>query len=87
MEQLISEKLTLHGALIDNFILSASTETLKTNRLRLEREFEQPVTYGIVMKKNSTETEKCFRRYVRRHPQKMFEIIANKLKPVKVCTV
>ena len=84
LEQLISEKLTLHGVLIDNFILSASAKVLKENRLRLEREFEYPVTYGIVMKKNSTKTEECFRRYVRRHPQKMFEMIANKLKPVKV---
>ena len=76
----------LHGALLDNFILSTNTHILNETKLRIEREFEHPVTYGIVMKREgSTNTEKCFRRYLRRHPDKLFEIIAKELKPIKVC--
>lgn len=70
--------------MIDNFILTASADVLKKNKLRLVREISHPVTYGIVMGLNSTKTEKCFRKYVRHYPQKIFEIIADKLIPVKV---
>ena len=74
----------LHAAMIDNFILSASTEALKKSKLRMEREIEHPVTYGIVMVHNSSKLEKCFQKYKRHYPQELFEIIADKLVPVKV---
>lgn len=80
---LLNKRKVLHAAMIDNFILTASADVLKKNKLRLVREISHPVTYGIVMGLNSTKTEKCFRKYVRHYPQKIFEIIADKLIPVK----
>ena len=74
----------MDGALIDNFILSASTGLLQKTKLRMEREIDHSITYGIVMRKNSTETEKCFRKYIRHYPQRVFEIVAENLTPVKV---
>jgi len=81
LETLMTERV-LHAVMIDNFILSASSDVLERIKLRVEREIDYPVTYGIVMRKNSTKTEECFRRYVRHYPQQLFETIAKKLKPV-----
>ena len=82
MDDLIRDN--LHGALFDNFILSSIRESLAKHRLRIEREINQPVTYGISLKSNSTQVENCFRKYVRHYPQKIFETIAKKIKPVRV---
>eukprot|EP00111_Clytia_hemisphaerica_P020644 TCONS_00060853-protein len=80
----LTEDRHLHGALMDNFILTTNTDFLDKTKLRIDREFEHPVTYGVVMKREgSTNTEKCFRKYLRRHPDKLFEIIAKELKPIK----
>ena len=81
---LIKKKKTLHAAIIDNYILSAIKDDLVRYELRLEREVQFPVTYGVALREDSEEVTKCFRKYVRHHPQKIFEIIKSKLQPVKV---
>lgn len=83
LSDLMTNKI-LHAAMIDNYILSASAEVLKKSKLRMEREVEHPVTYGIVIVDNSTKVEKCFRKYIRHYPQELFEIIHDNLVPVKV---
>ena len=50
----------------------------------MEREIEHPVTYGFVMKRNSSQIEKCFRKYVINFPQKTFETISKYLIPISV---
>ena len=74
----------LNGAMIENYILSASTRMFRIIKLRMERKIDRSVRYGIVLRKNSTETEKCFRKYVRHYPQRIFERVAANLVPVKV---
>ena len=84
---MLSDLLTskIEAAMIDNFILSANSKAiLQNNHLRMAKEINHPVTYGLVMADNSTATEKCFRKYLRHHPDKLFEMIADNLVPVKV---
>ena len=78
------EKHTLHAAIVDNYILSAIKDNLVSYKLRLEREIPYSVTYGVALRENSTNVAKCFRKYIRHHPQKVFEIIKSKISPVKV---
>ena len=49
----LTEDRFLHGALLDNFILSSNAFILNRTKLRIEREFTHPVTYGIAMKKGN----------------------------------
>ena len=49
----------LHAAMLDNFVLSASADIFKRANLRMSKEIDHAVTYGIVIgKHNSTNTEK-----------------------------
>ena len=84
LSDLMKEERDLHAAMIDNYILSASTRHLIESKLRMASKLDYPVTYGIVMVKNSSKTEACFRKYVRYYPEELFEIIADNLVPVKV---
>ena len=77
----------LDGVIIDNYILSAIRDRLEKEKLRIEREIPYSVMYGVAIRENSSNTERCFRRYVHHYPQKMFETISEKLKPVKVGTI
>lgn len=36
----------LHGAMVDNFILSASMDILQKKNIHVELELDYPVTYG-----------------------------------------
>ena len=87
ISELIKDTKTLHAAMIDNYILSAIEDDLSKYELRLEREVHHPVTYGVALRMNSTKMEKCFRKYTRHFPQKMFEIIKSKLVPVVVSLI
>ena len=78
------ERNKLQGALIDNFILSAIRHKLESTKIRIEREIPYSITYGAVIRSGSPKTEKCFRKYTHHYPQKIFETISEKLKPVKV---
>ena len=49
----LTEDRYLHGALLDNFILSSNAFILNRTKLRIEREYTHPVTYGIAMKKGN----------------------------------
>ncbi|XP_065653997.1 uncharacterized protein LOC100209825 isoform X3 [Hydra vulgaris] len=82
LNALINKNPNLHGALLDNFILSANQDVFKKVNLRMEREIDHPVTYGFVIKNNSSKMEKCFRNYVRNFPHKTFQIIAKYLVPI-----
>ena len=74
----------LEGAIIDNFILTAIKPQLEEHQLRIEREIPYPVMYGAAMRTNAPGVEKCFRKFIRHHPQKMFEKISERLVPVRV---
>ena len=84
ISHLTKAKKTLHAAIIDNYILSAIREDLTVYKLRIEREISHPVTYGVALRQNSTYVESCFRKYKRHNPQKVFETIKSKLRPVSV---
>lgn len=75
---------SLNGSLIDNYVLTHYSEYVKNHPVRIETTYNHPITYGIAVKDNSTKMVKCFRTYVRNHPQEVFEIIAKNLQPLIV---
>ena len=75
----------LKGSLIDNYVLTYYSDFVKDNDVRIETTFEHAITYGLSVRANeSSDMLNCFRRYVRNHPQEVFEIIAKYLEPLKV---
>lgn len=75
----------LKGSLIDNYVLTYYSDFVKDNDVRIETTFEHAITYGLSLRSNaSSDMLNCFRRYVRNHPQEVFEIIAQNLEPLKV---
>ncbi|XP_031556522.1 uncharacterized protein LOC116293260 [Actinia tenebrosa] len=73
---------TLNGSLIDNYVLTHYSDYIKFNPVRIETTYNHPITYGIVLRDNSSKMVECFRSYVRNHPQEVFEIIAKNLQPL-----
>jgi len=74
----------LKGSLIDNYVLTYYSDFVKDNDVRIETTFEHAITYGLSLRSNaSSDMLNCFRRYVRNHPQEVFEIIAQNLEPLK----
>lgn len=84
---LLAEK--LKGSLIDNYVLTYYSEFVRVNdEVRIETTFEHAITYGLAVRSNaSSDKLECFRRYLRNHPQEVFEIIAKNLEPLKVRTL
>lgn len=81
-KDLMSQK--LKGSLIDNYVLTYYSDFVKDNDVRIETTFEHAITYGLSVRANeSSDMLNCFRRYVRNHPQEVFEIIAKNLEPLK----
>jgi len=80
---LLAEK--LKGSLIDNYVLTYYSEFVRVNdEVRIETTFEHAITYGLAVRANaSSDKLECFRRYLRNHPQEVFEIIAKNLEPLK----
>ena len=75
----------LKGSLIDNYVLTYYSDFVEENEVRIETTFEHAITYGLSLRANdSSGLLRCFRHYVRNHPQEAFEIIAMYLKPLKV---
>ena len=74
----------LHAVMIDNFVLTAMADDLRKKGIRVKKELKHPVNYGVVLIQDSNKTEACFRKYVKGHPQEIFEKIADNLAPVKV---
>lgn len=78
-------KSEIDGAFVDSFIITAHLNLIRNHPgLRIERTIEHPVTYGMVLAGNSSRMESCARRYVENYPRKVFQKIAEHLKPLKV---
>ena len=54
--------------------------------IHVEQEFDHPVTYGLVLARNSDRLTACLRKYKSHHPHQVFEIIADKLVPISKST-
>lgn len=74
----------IDGAFVDSFTITAHLDTIKSHPIRTERTIEHPVTYGMVLAGNSTRMADCARRYLENYPRKVFQRIADHLKPLKV---
>lgn len=82
----MTEALLAHeidGALVDNYVITNSLKLIQEQPIRIERYIDHQITYGVVLAKNSSQLEKCFRRFLNNHPQEVFEIIAENLVPLK----
>jgi len=82
----MTEALLAHeidGALVDNFVITHSLNLIQDEPIRIERYIDHQITYGVVLAKNSSKLEKCFRQFLHNHPQEVFEIIAANLVPLK----
>ena len=78
-------KSEIDGAFVDSFIITAHLNLIRDHPgIRIERTIEHPVTYGMVLAGNSSRMESCARRYVENYPRKVFQKIAEHLKPLKV---
>ncbi|RMX46058.1 hypothetical protein pdam_00002046 [Pocillopora damicornis] len=73
----------IDGAFVDSFTITAHLDTIKSHPIRTERTIEHPVTYGMVLAGNSTRMADCARRYLENYPRKVFQRIADHLKPLK----
>ncbi|XP_068753167.1 uncharacterized protein [Montipora capricornis] len=73
----------IDGALVDNYVLTHSLNLIQEAPIRVERYVDHQITYGVVLAKNSSKLEKCVRKFLRNHPQEVFEIIASNLVPLK----
>ena len=81
----LPNKKKLKGSLIDNYVLTYYSDFVKNNDdIRIETTYQHAITYGLVTRHNSSKMVSCFRRYIRNHPQEVFEVIANNLQPLKV---
>lgn len=74
---------SIEGMLIDNYIVNALGDYFKNYDVRTHEMIDHPITYGIRMAQGSEELEKCIRRYLRDHPQEVFDMLRKSLKPVK----
>lgn len=74
----------INASLIDNYVLTSYHKFVKDEEVRIETTYQQPITYGVVLRNNATNMEQCFRSYMRNHPQEVFEVIAKNLAPLEV---
>ena len=69
---------------MDSFMITAHLNLIRDHPIRIERTIEHPITYGMVLAGNSTRMADCARRYAENYPRKVFQRIADHLKPLKV---
>ena len=74
----------IDGALVDNYVITHSLNLIQEEPIRIERYIDHPITYGVVLAKNSSGFETCLRRFLLNNPQEIFEMIATNLVPLKV---
>lgn len=77
-------KSEIDGAFVDSFIITAHLNLIQDHPIRIERTIEHPVLYGMVLAGNSSQMADCARRYVENYPRRVFQKIADHLKPLKV---
>lgn len=77
-------KSEIDGAFVDSFTITAHLDLIRDHPIRIERTIEHPVVYGLVLAGNSSRMAECTRRYVENYPRKVFQRIADHLKPLKV---
>ncbi|XP_031567022.1 uncharacterized protein LOC116301975 isoform X2 [Actinia tenebrosa] len=73
----------IDGALVDNYVITHFLEFIKDEPIRVEKYIEHPITYGVVLARNSSRLERCIRHYIINYPQEIFERIAENLIPLK----
>lgn len=76
-------KSEIDGAFVDSFTITAHLDLIKDHPIRIERTIEHPLVYGMVLAGNSSRMAECARRYVENYPRKVFQRIADHLKPLK----
>lgn len=72
------------GILIDNYALTPFPNMMKGDAIRLEKTYDHPITYGIVLSAGSEKMEKCARRYVRNYRHEIFDHVSKYLVPLGV---
>lgn len=77
-------KSEIDGAFVDSFTITSHLDLIRDHPIRIERTIEHPVVYGMVLAGNSSRMAECARRYVENYPRKVFQRIADHLKPLKV---
>ncbi|KAJ7363441.1 hypothetical protein OS493_009595 [Desmophyllum pertusum] len=73
----------IDGALVDNYVITHHLDIMQKEPIRIEEHISHAVTYGVVLGHGSSEFEFCARRYIRHHPQDVFEAFARHLTPLK----
>ena len=74
----------MSGILLDSYIANSIGHHLVVNKMRVDRMMDHPITYGIRMAHGAERLEKCLRKYLRDHPQEVFDMFRKTLNPVKV---
>ena len=75
---------TVDGILIDNYALTPFPDMMKDESIRLEKTYDHPITYGLVLSSGSEMMEECARRFVRDHAHEIFDDVSTYLVPLKV---
>lgn len=71
--------------LVDSYIVGAYGDMMVDSNVRVHRMMDHSITYGIRMALGSQRLEKCLRKYIRDHPQEVFDMFRKTLRIVKVC--
>ena len=74
----------IDGALVDNYVISHSLNLIENVPIRVEKYIDHEIFYGVGLASNSSRLERCMRYFVSNYPQELFEIIASKLRPLRV---
>ncbi|KAK3753358.1 hypothetical protein QZH41_018859 [Actinostola sp. cb2023] len=73
----------IDGALVDNYVITHFLKFIRDEPIRVEQYIDHPISYGVVLAKNSTRLEMCMREYAADYPHEIFESIAHNLTPLK----
>ena len=69
----------LDGMLIDSYMAGSLGKYFYENGVRTDRMMDYPITYGIRMAKGSERLTECLRKYLRNHPQEVFDMLKRSL--------
>ena len=83
LTELLEHK-SIDGMLIDSFTASVLGKHLHNIGIRTDRMMDYPIIYGIRMAKGSERLTKCLRKYLRNHPQEVFDMLRRSLNVEKV---
>ncbi|XP_028409567.1 uncharacterized protein LOC114532236 [Dendronephthya gigantea] len=64
------------GIFIDNYVANLFGKTLAEYNYRVDRMMDHPITYGIRLGRGSERLQKCIRKYLKDHPQEVFDMFS-----------